>query len=138
MKITLYTVFDFQINKSTDQTNKTRGPWATSLTWENSINTYDYIITLIRRRKNPSSSFWELRSSLFEKTLIPFTQGCFLQSLVETVPLVLEKIFQFCQCILLLPDYLPLVKDMALLNKLKSLHPKMLVLSSVETVIVVL
>ena len=32
----------------------TRGPWATSLTWENSsisINTYDYIITLIKRRK---------------------------------------------------------------------------------------
>ena len=34
----------------------TRGPWATLLTWENSsksINTYDYIITLIKRRKIP-------------------------------------------------------------------------------------
>ena len=28
---------------------QTRGPWATSLTWENSLN--DYIITLIKRRK---------------------------------------------------------------------------------------
>ena len=34
-----------------------------------SINTYNYIITLIRRRKNPSS--WELNGSSFEHTLIP-------------------------------------------------------------------
>ena len=63
-----------------------------------SITTYDYIITLIRRKK-PLSSFWELYGSLFEQTLIPFSQGCFVQSLVETVPVALEKIFKFCQCI---------------------------------------
>ena len=40
---------------TTKKTNTTRGPWATSLTWENSsksINTNDYIIMLIKRRKN--------------------------------------------------------------------------------------
>ena len=79
-----------------------------------SINTYDYIIMWNRRRKNPLSSFWELHGSLFVQTPIPFTQGCFMQSLVETVPVVLEKIFKFCHTFLLLLNNLPLVKDMAL------------------------
>ena len=40
----------------------TRGPWATSLTWEqfNSINTYDYIITLIKIRKKPKINFMRI------------------------------------------------------------------------------
>ena len=35
----------------------------------------------------------------FEQTQILFTQGCFLLSLVEIGPVVLQKIFlKFCQC----------------------------------------
>ena len=115
-----------------------------------SINTYDYIITLIKRRKkninfmriyfffiwrnlNPlhprmicaeigwnwligsgeedfliSSMYFHYfiiifpleRAGLsFEHTYIPFTQGCFVPSLVKTGPVVLEKkIFKFRQC----------------------------------------
>ena len=70
-------------------TKPTRGPWATSLTWENSSN--DYIITLIKRVKTPLSTLWELNGSLFEKTWIPFTQGYFVPGLVEIGPVVLEK-----------------------------------------------
>ena len=33
-----------------------------------SIGTYDYIITLIKRRKNPQSTFCELNGCLFEQT----------------------------------------------------------------------
>ena len=69
---------------------QTRGPWATSLTWETSMNTfsqsYDYITTLICRRKKLSSSFW-----LFVKSWFSFTQGCFVQSLIEIGPMVLVK-----------------------------------------------
>ena len=56
-----------------------------------SINTYGYIITLNKRRKNPSLSLWELNGSSFEQTWIPFTQGCFVPSLVEIGPVVLKK-----------------------------------------------
>ena len=51
-----------------------------------SINTYDYIITLINRRKNPLSSFWKLNCS-------------FVPILAEIGPVVLEKISKFYQCI---------------------------------------
>ena len=64
-----------------------------------SMNTYGYIITLIKRRKNPSLSIWELNGSSFEQTWIFFTQGCFVSSFVEIGTVVLEKIFEFHQCI---------------------------------------
>ena len=64
-----------------------------------SINTYDYIITLINRRKNPLSSFWKLNCSLFKQIWISFTQGCFVPILAEIGPVVLEKISKFYQCI---------------------------------------
>ena len=38
-----------------------------------------------------SSLFEEERGPSFEKILIPFTQGCFMLSLVEISPVVLEK-----------------------------------------------
>ena len=46
-----------------------------------SINTYDYIITLIKRRKkNTLFTLWEfLNGSTFEQTWIPFTQECFVE-----------------------------------------------------------
>ena len=104
-----------------------------------SINTYDYIITLIKRRKktlsilvlylkklespSPKEAFCQYclklaqwfcrrgffnfvnvfllfrhhlpfemgRGPSFEETWTPFTQGCFVPSLVEIGPVVLEK-----------------------------------------------
>ena len=54
-----------------------------------SINAY--FIVLIKRRKNLLSTLTELNGSSFEKTWIPFTQGCFEPNLVEIGPAVLEK-----------------------------------------------
>ena len=63
-----------------------------------SINTYDYIIKLINRRKKTLLTLWEFIGSSFEQTWIPFTQGCFVPSLVEIGSVVLEKkIFKFRQ-----------------------------------------
>ena len=67
---------------------RTRGPWATLLTWENSSN--DYIITLIKIRKK-TLTLWEFTFSSFEETWIPFIQECFVLRLVEIGSLVLEK-----------------------------------------------
>ena len=64
-----------------------------------SINTYGYTITLIKRGKKQTLSLY-LYGSSFEQTGIPFTQGCFVPSLVEIGPVVLEKkIFPFRPCI---------------------------------------
>ena len=111
-----------------------------------SINTYDYIITLIKRRKkniiklmriywffiwrnlnpyhprtlNCAKIVWNQLSDFFnfvnvfwlfhnylpfakgpiEQNWIPFTQGCFVPSLIEIGSVVLEKMmFKFCQSI---------------------------------------
>ena len=65
-----------------------------------SINTYDYIITLIREEKQTLLTLGEFIGSSFEETWIPFTQGCFVPSLVEIGSVVLEKkILKFRQCI---------------------------------------
>ena len=63
----------------------TRGPWAASITLETlckAINTlvqsYDCIITLIWRGKNPIISFLITEWSLFVKRWVPFTQGGFM------------------------------------------------------------
>ena len=68
--------------------NATRCLWATSLTWERlqfkSINTYNSnIIMLIKRRKKPLFTLWELNGSSFEQNWIPFTQDIFVPNLVE-------------------------------------------------------
>ena len=75
-----------------------------------SINTYDYIITLIKRRKNSLFTLWELNpwqgqvfnvnGSSVEQPWIPFTQWCFLPNMVAISQVVLDKqIFKCCQCI---------------------------------------
>ena len=56
-----------------------------------SINTYDYIITLIKRRKNPLFTLWEFNCSSFEQTWITFIHGCIVPSLVKIGPVILEK-----------------------------------------------
>ena len=48
---------------------------------------------LIKKRKNPLFTLWELNGSSFEQTWIPFTQGCIVPNLVEIGPAVLEKKF---------------------------------------------
>ena len=40
------------------------------------------------------SLLWEKRGPSFEQICIPFTQGCFVPSLVESGQIVLEKIFR--------------------------------------------
>ena len=72
-----------------------------------SINTYDYIITLIKRRKKPSFTLWEFNCSSFEQTWIPFIQGCILPSLVEiSLAVLVEKIFKFVNVFSLFHYYL--------------------------------
>ena len=97
---------------------ETRGPWATSLTWENSSNsikTYDYIITLIKGRKNPLSLFLG-----FVKPWVPFIQGCFVPNLMETGPVVLKKILKVGKCISIILILSPLEKNtFLLLNKVE-------------------
>ena len=64
--------------------------------------------------------------SFFEQIWIPFTQGYFVPSLVETDWAVLEeKIFKLDNVFLLIPVYLPLEKGVTLnLYKIKSPSPK--------------
>ena len=52
----------------------------------------------------------------FEQTWFPFTQGCFVQSLVEICPLVLEKkiFFNFVNVLSLFRNFLPLEKGRGL------------------------
>ena len=91
-----------------------------------SINTYDYIITLIKRKeKKTYLSLWGFIGSSFEETLIPFIQGSFLPSLVEIGSVVLEKkIFKFHHVFSLSHNYFPLEKVEAFhLNKLESPLP---------------
>ena len=57
----------------------------------------------------------------FERTWNPFTKGCYVPTLVEIGPAVLEKIFEFCQCIFAILILSPLGKGMVIyLNKLES------------------
>ena len=64
--------------------------------------------------------------SFFEQIWIPFTQGYFVPSLVETDWAVLEqKIFKLDNVFLLIPVYLPLEKGVTLnLYKIESPSPK--------------
>ena len=64
---------------------------------------------------------------LLEQTRIPINQECFVSSLVDISPVVLEKnfFFNFVNFFSLLRNYLLLEKDVALLlNKLESLSPE--------------
>ena len=50
--------------------------------------------------ENNEKTLWEFIGSSFEQTWIPFTQGCFVSSLVKIGSVFLEKkIFKFHQCI---------------------------------------
>ena len=62
----------------------------------------------------------------FEQTWILYTKGCFVPSLVEIGPVVLEKkIFKFCQCIFAISQLSTLGKGRVLhLNKLEFTSPK--------------
>ena len=60
---------------------------------EKTVQTNMIIIILIKRRKKPLFTLWEVNGSSFEQTWIPFTQGCFVPNLVEIGPAVMEKKF---------------------------------------------
>ena len=65
---------------------KTRGPWATSLTWETvQINKHIWLYHDVdyEEKKITLLTLWEFIGSSFEQTWIPFTQGGFVSSLVE-------------------------------------------------------
>ena len=67
--------------------------------------------------------------SSFEQTWIPFTQGCFVQRLVEIGPVVLEKkILKFRQCIFAICVIISPWKRAGLFiwTNLNPLHPRML------------
>ena len=107
---------------------RTRGPWATSLPWENSLNqqTHMIIIMLIARRKNPLFTLWKFNGSSFKQTWIHIITGCFVSNLVKIGPVVLEKkILKFVNVFSLFSNYLPLEKGGALhLNKTEFPSPK--------------
>ena len=60
------------------------------------INIYDYIISLIRR-KYLLFPLWELNGycSSIVQTWIPIAQGCFVPSLDDIGPVILEEISKF-------------------------------------------
>ena len=93
---------------------KTRGPWTTSLTWENTGEEDLNFVNIFSLFRNylPLGEGW-----------IRITQGCFVPSLDEISTVVLEKqIFLNCvNVFLLFPNHLPLEKGMAFhWNKLES------------------
>ena len=73
-----------------------------------SINTYDYIITLIkRRRKKTLLTLWDFIGSSFEETWILFTQGC--QDCLKLAQWFWRRgFFNFVNVFLLFCNYLPL------------------------------
>ena len=77
---------------------QSRGPWAISLTWENSSNHKQIWLTEEKKEeKNPLFTLGELTGSSFEQTWIPFIQGCIVPSLFEISRAVLEPgSFRFC------------------------------------------
>ena len=80
---------------------------------------YFRYFTIISPQKRTSPSF--------EQTWIPFTQGCFLESLVEIGSVVLEKkiFLNFVSVFSLFRDYLPLVEGWPFIwTNLYPLHPR--------------
>ena len=67
---------------------------------------------IVKEKKKPFILFLSIEWFLIlKKTWIPFTQVCFVPSLVEIGPLVLEKkILKFCQCISAISLLCPLGK----------------------------
>ena len=75
-----------------------------------SVNTFAQamiIYHIIEKERKKPISFLRTEWSLFEKPRVPFTQGCFVSSLVEIGLEVLEKIFIFLQYNMLFHNYLP-------------------------------
>ena len=66
--------------------------------------------------------FWELNWPFIAKTWVLFTLGCFVPSLIEIEPVVLEKIFKFRQYVFTILLLSPFWKEDWNSN---SLHPRM-------------
>ena len=92
------------------------------------INTYDYMITLIKRRKKPLQSWWELNGSSLNKIKSHSPKDALCQVWLKLAQWFWRRRFlNFVNVFLLFRNYLPLEKGWALLmNKLDSFHPRML------------
>ena len=88
-----------------------------------SLNKYDYIITLIQRKKK--KLYENLLVFHLNKLEFP-SPRCFVPRLVEIGPVVLEKILKFRKCVFSrFRNYLPVEKGGVLyLNKLEYPSPK--------------
>ena len=94
---------------------------------------YDYIKTLIFKfcqwifAISLLSPLGKGHGPSFKKTWIPFTQWYFVLWLVEIGPVVLEKIFKFCQCIFAILKLSPLRKRHVLSfeKNLNCHHPRL-------------
>ena len=91
-----------------------------------SINTYDYVITLMTRWKNTLFILWGLNGPSFEWNWIPFTRGCFVPIWLKLAQLFWRKSFlNFVNIFSLFRNYLPLKKGWVLhLYKHESSTPK--------------
>ena len=93
-----------------------------------SINTHDYIITLIKRRKKNIIKLMIIIGSSFEETWIPIIQGCLCQDWLKLAQWFLWRgFFNFVNVFSLFRNYLPLEKGGDLhLCKLESpcLYPR--------------
>ena len=107
------------------QKTLTRGPWAISLTRENSSNqqTHIIIILLIEKRKIPLFTLWE---SSIEQTWIPSPKDALCQIWLKLAQWFWRRFFfYFVNVFSLSRNYLPLEKGWTLhLNKLESSSQK--------------
>ena len=94
-----------------------------------SINTYDYIIALIRRNKTPVSSFWRIECLLIWKKMNPLHPRmlalCHVWLKLAQWFGIRSFFFYFVNVFSLYRNHLPLKKSVAAhLNKLESPPPK--------------
>ena len=90
-----------------------------------SINTYDYIITLIKRRKNPYLLYENSMVLHLNKLESPSFKDALCQVWLKLAQRLWIKIIKFCQCIFAISKLSPLGKGRAFhLNKLESPSPK--------------
>ena len=92
-----------------------------------SINTIDYIITLIKRRKKTLLSLWELNGSSLNKIESHSPKHALCQVWLKFVQWFWRRRFwNFLTVILLFRHYIPLKKGVApTINKHKSPHSRM-------------
>ena len=101
--------------------NVIRGPWATSLTLDNSLIQWTHGYHTVNKEKKKPIVYL----ITFEQTWIPFNQGCFAPNLVEIGTVVLKKILKFVNVFRLFRNYPRLERvGTFILTNLIPLHPR--------------